>query len=307
MSVTGFRNSETTGSAAGYVAPSCSSAYTTSSPVSPPSTDGQLLGRQRHELHVRHQRRGPADGRPRPRPAPSSSCPASVTYDGSAQHPVHRVGHRRRRPQPARPLPCTPTTPTRAPRPPATATRVTPTTLPARTAPRSSSTRPRPAPSSAAPRASPTTACAQTPCTVSVTGAGGLSLAPTAVYANNTDAGTATAGYSYPGDADRTASSDSTTFVIDMADPTVNISGWSGHVRRQPHTAPAALPRASKARISEPGSTWAPRYTNVPGGTADWTYTDATGNYNDASGSVGDRYRQGRRDHRRSRPTAVHL
>ncbi len=37
MSVTGFRNSETTGSAAGYVAPSCSSAYTTSSPVSPPT------------------------------------------------------------------------------------------------------------------------------------------------------------------------------------------------------------------------------------------------------------------------------
>jgi hypothetical protein len=27
-------------------------------------------------------------------------------------------------------------------------------------------------------------------------------------------------------------------------------------------------------------------FTNVPGGTADWTFTDATGNYNDASGSV---------------------
>ncbi len=27
-------------------------------------------------------------------------------------------------------------------------------------------------------------------------------------------------------------------------------------------------------------------FTNVPGGTANWTFTDATGNYNDASGSV---------------------
>ena len=27
-------------------------------------------------------------------------------------------------------------------------------------------------------------------------------------------------------------------------------------------------------------------FTNVPGGTADWTFTDATGNYNDADGSV---------------------
>ncbi|MBN3585604.1 hypothetical protein JYB64_24750, partial [Algoriphagus aestuarii] len=27
-------------------------------------------------------------------------------------------------------------------------------------------------------------------------------------------------------------------------------------------------------------------FINVPGGTADWTFTDETGNYNDASGSV---------------------
>ena len=27
-------------------------------------------------------------------------------------------------------------------------------------------------------------------------------------------------------------------------------------------------------------------FTNVPGGTATWTFTDTTGNYNNASGSV---------------------
>src|SRR5204863_198586 len=42
---------------------------------------------------------------------------------------------------------------------------------------------------------------AQTPATVAVTGAGGLSLTPDADYANITDAGTATASYTYDGDA----------------------------------------------------------------------------------------------------------
>ena len=45
------------------------------------------------------------------------------------------------------------------------------------------------------------TGAAQTPATVSVTGAGGLNLTPTASYANNINAGTATASYSYAGDA----------------------------------------------------------------------------------------------------------
>jgi hypothetical protein len=58
---------------------------------------------------------------------------------------------------------------------------------------------------------------AQTPATVLVTGIDGLSLAPAAIYADNTDAGTATASYSYAGDANHEASSDSKTFTIDKA------------------------------------------------------------------------------------------
>ena len=69
---------------------------------------------------------------------------------------------------------------------------------------------------------------AQEPCTVSVTGSGGLSLTPTAVYGANTDAGTATASYSYPGDATHGPSSDSTTFDITKADPVCAVSGYSG-------------------------------------------------------------------------------
>src|SRR4029450_8133528 len=61
------------------------------------------------------------------------------------------------------------------------------------------------------------TGAAQTPATVTVTGAGGLSLTPAADYANNTNAGTATASYSYAGDDNYEASSDSKNFVIGKA------------------------------------------------------------------------------------------
>src|SRR5512140_2006388 len=56
-----------------------------------------------------------------------------------------------------------------------------------------------------------------TPCTVAVTGAGGLSLTPAATYSNNTDAGTATASYTYAGDANHTGSTDSKNFTIEKA------------------------------------------------------------------------------------------
>ena len=55
------------------------------------------------------------------------------------------------------------------------------------------------------------TGAAQTPCTVAVTGAGGLSLTPAATYAANAAAGTATASYAFAGDGNYLASNDSTS------------------------------------------------------------------------------------------------
>jgi len=52
------------------------------------------------------------------------------------------------------------------------------------------------------------------PATVTVTGAGGLSLTPAPVYADNTNAGTANASYSYVESANHLASSDSEDFTI---------------------------------------------------------------------------------------------
>jgi hypothetical protein len=65
---------------------------------------------------------------------------------------------------------------------------------------------------------------AQTPCSVAVTGVGGLSESPTPTYSDNTNAGTATASYTYAGDANHTGSSGSKTFAIGKAMSTTTVS-----------------------------------------------------------------------------------
>src|SRR5947208_12973190 len=69
---------------------------------------------------------------------------------------------------------------------------------------------------------------AHTPCSATVTGAGGLSLAPTPSYSGNTNAGTATASYTFSGDANHTRSSDSKTFTIGQASATTEASFEAG-------------------------------------------------------------------------------
>jgi hypothetical protein len=68
---------------------------------------------------------------------------------------------------------------------------------------------------------------AHTPCSVSVTGAGGLDLSPTPDYSNNVNAGTATASYRFLGDANHTGSSDSENFTIDKKQLSVNANNQS--------------------------------------------------------------------------------
>jgi hypothetical protein len=55
------------------------------------------------------------------------------------------------------------------------------------------------------------------PCTATVTGAGGLNQSLTVTYANNINAGTATASASFAGDANHNGSSDSKNFTIEKA------------------------------------------------------------------------------------------
>ena len=86
------------------------------------------------------------------------------------------------------------------------------------------------------------------PCTVAVTGAGGLSLGPDRSYTDNTNAGTASASYTYAGDANHTGSSGFETSPSTRRRPTTVVtcpaSGLhrlrlepctgSGHRRRRP-------------------------------------------------------------------------
>ena len=87
------------------------------------------------------------------------------------------------------------------------------------------------------------TGSAQTPATVAVTGAGGLSLTPAANYPNNVNAGTATASYTYAGDANHLGSSDSVNFTIDKASSTTTVTIVGG-----PFTYTARRSRRRRAR-----------------------------------------------------------
>jgi hypothetical protein len=85
---------------------------------------------------------------------------------------------------------------------------------------------------------------AQTPCSVSVTGAGGLNLTPAPSYENNVGAGTATAAYTYAGDANHTGSDDSKQFTIGKASSTTTVTCPAA---AQPYTGSAITPCTAAA------------------------------------------------------------
>src|SRR5688500_16363014 len=62
------------------------------------------------------------------------------------------------------------------------------------------------------------------PCTANITGIGGLSQFLTVIYANNINAGTATASASFDGDTNHSNSSDSKTFIIEKVGSTTTVT-----------------------------------------------------------------------------------
>ena len=77
----------------------------------------------------------------------------------------------------------------------------------------------------------------QTPCTARATGADGLDVDVPVTYEDNTDAGTATASATYPGDANHTGGTDTETFVIGQADAVCTVTGYTGTYDGNPHGA----------------------------------------------------------------------
>ena len=86
------------------------------------------------------------------------------------------------------------------------------------------------------------TGSAQTPCSASVTGPGGLSLLLSVTYSNNVDAGTATASASYTESSNYLGSSDSKNFTIDKASSTTAMTCLLGR-------SPLTVRRKRRARF----------------------------------------------------------
>ena len=76
----------------------------------------------------------------------------------------------------------------------------------------------------------------------------------------------------------------SVAIVITKADATVSVTGYTGVYDAAAHGATGTATGIGGAALS--GLVLGDSFTNVPGGTATWTFTDTTGNYNDASASV---------------------
>jgi hypothetical protein len=124
----------------------------------------------------------------------------------------------------------------------------------------------------------------QTPCSASVMGAGGLNQTLTVGYSNNTNAGTATASATYAEGANHLGNTGSTTFTIAKADATISVTGYTGVYDGNEHGAygsAAGVKGENLTSLLDLGN----KYTNVPGGTANWIFSGNT-NYNGASGSV---------------------
>jgi hypothetical protein len=126
---------------------------------------------------------------------------------------------------------------------------------------------------------------AQTPCTASVTGVGGLNTSLTVAYSNNTNAGTATADASYGGDSNHFGSSDTKTFAINKANATITVTGYNVIFDNALHTATGSAKGVlgeslSGLDLSNTAHKLVGTYNDL------WSFTDSTGNYNNASDHV---------------------
>jgi hypothetical protein len=88
-----------------------------------------------------------------------------------------------------------------------------------------------------------------TPCSANVTGAGGLDDPVTVSYSNNTNAGTASASASYPGDANHFSSEDTKSFEIDKAASVTTVTCAAG-----PHVYDGSAQEPCTANVTGVGS-----------------------------------------------------
>jgi len=94
-----------------------------------------------------------------------------------------------------------------------------------------------------------------------------------------------TADWSFDGDSNYKSDSGRVDIVIDKADANCSsIAGYSGVYDGDAHGATGSCVGVEEEILT--GLNLGDSFANVPGGTADWIFTDVTGNYKDDSGSV---------------------
>ena len=131
------------------------------------------------------------------------------------------------------------------------------------------------------------TGSSQTPCTAEATGVGmdPVNVTSSLSYLNNINVGAATASASWAGDANHTESTGNGGFTITQAEPTCIVTGYSVNYDGTAHTATGSCTGVkgealSGLNLSDTTHTTAGTYTDT------WTFTDATGNYINKSGTI---------------------
>ncbi|WP_191322039.1 MBG domain-containing protein [Algoriphagus aquimarinus] len=100
-----------------------------------------------------------------------------------------------------------------------------------------------------------------------------------------TDAGAYRVRSNFAGNTNYNAgSSDWTAFAINKIDATITVTGYAGTYDGAAHGATGSAKGLAGEILA--GLNLGVSFTNVPGGTAYWTFTDVTGNYNDDNDSV---------------------
>ena len=98
------------------------------------------------------------------------------------------------------------------------------------------------------------------------------------------NAGSYTVHCDYAESQNYNAASDTDTLTINRANAVTNVNGYTGVYDAQAHGATGTAKGVQGETLA--GLNLGASFTDVPGGTANWTFTDVTGNYNNASGSV---------------------
>jgi hypothetical protein len=121
--------------------------------------------------------------------------------------------------------------------------------------------------------------------TGTATGVGGVDLnAQLKLGATFTDVPGGTAHWTFTGGTNYNDESGDAAIVITKAKATVTVNGYTGVYDAAAHGATGSATGIGGTPVS--GLNLGASFTNVPGGQAHWTFTDATGNYNDESGDA---------------------